>query len=180
MAEQTERVYEVFIDVATGLFDRRTMWSRLAEEISRARRYHYPLSLMLITFDTPEAQQAVARTLMMAELLKCHTRSVDILVRYSEDTLAILMPCTDERGALKVAERIRQLALTMPLLADGAAPPPVRIGVTSTPSQTSVDKVLLVEQVEWALHKARSNADGTCTVVVPVPQQPATSQGTAA
>ena len=47
MAEQVERAYEVFIDLATGFYDRRTMWARLAEEIARARRYRYPLSLIL-------------------------------------------------------------------------------------------------------------------------------------
>jgi diguanylate cyclase (GGDEF)-like protein len=175
MAEQMERAYEAF-DLATGLYDRRTMWSRLAEEVSRARRYRYPLSLMLITFDTPDTQRAVECMLQLAELLKQHTRRADILVRYSEDTLAILLPCTDEPGALNLAERIRRLAQIMPPLVEGGGSVPVHIGVTSTPGDANVDKVALVEQVEWALREVKSKAGETRIVVVPAPQQAASSQ----
>ena len=70
MVEPVERSYETFIDLATGFYDRRTMWSRLAEEMARARRYHYPLSLMLLAFDAPKPDQAVGQLLQLARLLK--------------------------------------------------------------------------------------------------------------
>jgi len=171
MVEQAERSYEVYIDLATGLYDRRTMWSRLAEEVARARRYGYPLSLMLITVDTPDASRAVERLLTLAKVLKQHTRTADILVRYSEDTLALLLPCTDEEGALQLAERICDMAQVMlpPPSGSGSAHP-IRIGVTSTSGEYSGDKVALVEQIEWALRKAQRKGNESRTLVVPAPR----------
>lgn len=168
MAEPAERSYETFIDLATGLYDRRTMWSRLAEEIARARRYHYPLSLMLLAFETLDPKQAVGQLLHLAGLLKRQTRTADILARYSENTLAILLPCTDEAGAVNLAERIHRLTQAEP--ADGAAAgggPLLRIGLTVASQDYAGDKLDLVEQVEWALREAKEKGSKHLIVVVP-------------
>jgi len=164
---EQERTYQVFTDAATGLYDRRTMWARLAEEVSRARRYHYCLSLILVTFDFRQGDVQAEYIQRLAEGLKRFTRSSDILARYSEDTLALLLPCTDEDGALRLAQRIRQLATVMlPPAEKGAEAPAVHIGVTSTSGDYSGDKIALVEQVEWALRQARSQGPHDRTVVV--------------
>ncbi len=170
MVEQVERSYETFIDLATGLYDRRTMWSRLAEEIARARRYHYPLSLMLLAFDMPDPDRAVGQLLHLSRLLKRQTRTADVLARYSECTLAILLPCTDEAGAIKLAERIHRLAQAE--LADGAAAgkgPPLWIGLTTASQDYAGDKMNLLEQVEWALREAKKKGSARRMVVVPMP-----------
>lgn len=162
---EQERVYEVFIDRETGLYDRRTMWSRLAEEVSRTRRYRYPLALMLIAFESPNSRLAVEYLLQLAQILKCRTRTSDLLARYSEDTLALLLPCTNEHGALRLAERIRQLAATLsPILARSLS-----IGVTSAPGGYNGDKIALVEQVEWALRQALEQEGRTVFVPAPGP-----------
>jgi diguanylate cyclase (GGDEF)-like protein len=166
MSEQPARSYEVYVDMATGLYDRRTMWSRLAEEVARAQRYHYPFSLMLITFQNPQLQPGVEELLELAKLLKLHTRAADILARYSEDTLAVLLPCTDEQGAVRLAERIRQIVLeNMP--PQHHAMSTLHIGLTTTEGGHAGDKVALVEQVEWALRKAQTLGGEHRTVVVP-------------
>ena len=173
MAEQAERSYEVFVDLATGLYDRRTMWSRLAEEMARARRYHYPLSLMLLAFDTPDPNEAVGQLLRLARLLRRQTRTADVLVRYSEDTLAILLPCTDEAGALRLAERIRRVAQAEPTASAASEEEPLllRIGLMAASQDYSGDKLDLVEQVEWALREAKKKGSEDRTVVVPMPAQ---------
>jgi diguanylate cyclase (GGDEF)-like protein len=168
MVEPLERSYETFVDLATGLYDRRTMWSRLAEEMARARRYHYPLSLMLLAFDESRPGEAMGQLLQLARLLTQHTRTADILARYSEDTLAILLPCTDEAGALQLAERIQCLAQT------GAAPEGgalLRIGLTAALPDYAGDKLDLVEQVEWALREAKKKGSGKHRIVVPTTVQ---------
>jgi diguanylate cyclase (GGDEF)-like protein len=166
MADQPDRSYEVYVDMATGLYDRRTMWSRLAEEVARARRYHYPFSLMLITFQNPDLDPAVEQVLELANLLKRHTRAADILARYSEDTLAVLLPCTDEHGAVRLAERIREIVLDkMP--SQRHAMSTLHIGLTTTAGDYAGDKVALVERVEWALREAQIPGGEHRTVVVP-------------
>jgi diguanylate cyclase (GGDEF)-like protein len=168
--EEVQRVYKVYIDATTGFYDRRTMWYRLAEEVSRARRYRYPLSLMLVQVGASEPQQVEERVLRLADVLKRHTRSVDILVRYSEDALALLLPCTNETGAVHLAERIRHLASAEEPPSGTEEESPLSIGITSTRGEYRGDKIALVEQVEWALNKAQS--EGGKIVVVPAPNEP--------
>lgn len=167
--EEVQRVYKVYIDATTGFYDRRTMWYRLAEEVSRARRYRYPLSLMLVQVGASEPQQVEERVLRLADVLKRHTRSVDILVRYSEDALALLLPCTNETGAVHLAERIRGLASAEEPPTGTEEEAPLSIGITSTRGDYRGDKIALVEQVEWALNKAQS--EGGTIVVVPAPHE---------
>jgi two-component system cell cycle response regulator len=167
MLEPDQRVYKVYLDPLTGLYDRRTMWARLAEEVSRARRYHYHLSLMLISVDLVDPPQAEEYILHLAQILRNNTRTVDILVRYSRDALALLLPCTNEAGAIELAERIRQVALaTWAPARAGDCTLPISIGVTSPPGDHWGDKIAQVEQVEGALRQARREG-GQQVVVVP-------------
>jgi len=170
MIQQADHSYEVYVDLATGLYDRRTMWSRLAEEVARAQRYHYPFSLMLITLRNRDAKPEVEELPELAGLLKQHTRAADILARYSEDTLAILLPCTDEQGAVRLAERIHQIVVEK-MLPQHHTMHTVHIGLTTTSGENVGDKVALVEQVEWALRKAQAPGGEHRTVVVPTPAQ---------
>ncbi len=171
VTEPAERAYEALVDLETGLYDRRTMWSRLAEEVSRAHRYRYPLCLMLLALDTAQGQASVEQVQRLAKILRDHTRAADILARYSADTLAIILPCTNQDGALCLAERLRKLVATAPPVPEGSdEPTTLMIGVTCAPGDFSGDKVALVEQVEWALQQAREEG-GECTIVVPVPGQ---------
>ena len=159
------RPYEAVLDPSTGFYDRRTMWSRLAEESSRSRRYRYPLGLMLIKVNAPDPEQVGVWVVRLAHMLKERTRAVDILIRYGEDTLAVLLPCTDARGALCLAERIQKMARL--LLSGENVAAPVSIGITSQVGEYRGDKVSLVEQVEWAVHKAAQTGQ-TVVVLGPV------------
>ncbi len=152
MKQVQARSFEAALDPATGLYDRRTMWTRLAEETSRSRRYRYPFALMLITVVAPE-RQAHSWVVYLAQILRQRTRAADIPIRYSEDTLAMLLPCTDERGALCLAERIRQLAQALPPDAAGR-PLPLCIGIATQIGEYRGDKVALIEQMERAIRQA--------------------------
>lgn len=175
MLEPDQRTYKVYLDPLTGLYDRRTMWARLAEEVSRARRYHYHLSLMLISIDLVDPPQVEEYILQLSQILRKNTRTVDILVRYSRDALALLLPCTDEAGAIELAERIRQVAQITWAPAETDPVLPISIGVTSPPGDHWGDKIALVEQVEGALRQARREG-GRRVVVVPV-LEPAVQKG---
>ncbi|MBN1483614.1 MAG: diguanylate cyclase [Chloroflexia bacterium] len=168
MTEQQQRTYKVYLDPITGFYDRRTLWSRLAEEVARARRYRYHLSLMLISIDLCDPAEVEEQVLQLSGLLKQSTRAVDILVRYSKDALALLLPCTDETGAVELAQRIQHMIRNVAEPAsDRSDPLPVSIGVTSSPGEDWGNKIALVEQVEAALRQARREG-GNHVVVVPV------------
>jgi len=102
-------------DGLTGLKNRRVFGEKLAEEHARAVRYHQPLSLLLLdvdhfkpyndTFGHP-AGDAVLRS--VAQTLSRSARDTDVAARYGGEEFVIILPQTDEAGALVIAERLRR------------------------------------------------------------------------
>jgi diguanylate cyclase (GGDEF)-like protein len=87
----------------------------LTVEIKRARRYGFPLSLMLTSLDRSveiEQQhgQVAIRQLLggLARAIRRCVRDIDIPVTLRDDTILVLMPHTDRDGAYAVADRVRE------------------------------------------------------------------------
>ena len=102
-------------DQLTGVFNFRHFQEQLAHEIERANRYDHPLALVLFDIDDfkkyndtfgHEAGNLVLHT--AAEIMDGQIRKTDILARFGGEEFVILMPETDQAGAVLVAERIRQ------------------------------------------------------------------------
>jgi len=102
------------IDGLTGLKNHRAFQERLAEEFQRALRQDLLLSVVLLdvdhfkrfndTFGHPEGDAALRQ---VAEVLMAIARTTDLVARYGGEEFVLLLPETDARGALQVAERIR-------------------------------------------------------------------------
>lgn len=113
-------------DPVTGLPHRVVLDLRMEEEITRWERSRRPLALLLMDLDNftklnAEYGRDVGDEVLrhIATLLKQAVRTVDVGVRYGGQEFAILLPETNEMGALIVAERMRMdLAsqLILPLL----------------------------------------------------------------
>lgn len=113
-------------DPVTGLPHRVVLDLRMEEEITRWERSRRPLALLLMDLDNftklnAEYGRDVGDEILrhIATLLKQAVRTVDVGVRYGGQEFAILLPETNEMGALIVAERMRMdLAsqLILPLL----------------------------------------------------------------
>ena len=101
-------------DPVTGLANRVILDQRMEEEITRWERSRRPLALMLMDMDGftkinadygrevgDEVLKHVATVVMQA------VRAIDVAVRYGGQEFAILLPETNEMGALIVAERLR-------------------------------------------------------------------------
>jgi len=102
-------------DPLTGLHNRRYMEARLAEELSRSRRYDYPMSFMMIDIDDfklyndHNGHQAGDRALeIVAQCLRAALRKVDVASRYGGEEFSILLPQTDLHEAGVIADRIRR------------------------------------------------------------------------
>lgn len=103
-------------DYLTGLYNNRYFFHRLEEEFEKAKRYNMPLSCMMIDIDYFKSindefghrkGDEVLREL--GRMFKKYTRKGDIIARYGGEEFIMLLPCTDKGGALKEAERLRQL-----------------------------------------------------------------------
>jgi diguanylate cyclase (GGDEF)-like protein len=101
-------------DGLTGVQNHRAFQETLMGEVARAYRYRMPLALIMVdvdhfkqyndTFGHPAGDQ-VLRT--VARLLREHSRTTDVVARYGGEEFAILLPSTDQEGALAQAERLR-------------------------------------------------------------------------
>ncbi len=118
-------------DPVTGLWNAHYTKLKLAEEFKKARRFNVPLSLAVMAIDDLGADGGdddIARRQLLNEvagLLLCESRDIDHLARVDDEFL-LLLPHTDEHGAMAMATRVvaavekRQLtpgARTRPLTA---------------------------------------------------------------
>jgi two-component system, cell cycle response regulator len=111
-------------DPLTGLITQRTFYEILEKEWHRARRYHLPISCVMIDLDFfkrindnhGHAVGDVALKLAAESLLQNCRRS-DTLCRYGGEEFCVLLPETNERSAALWAERARQnlAQLSVPL-----------------------------------------------------------------
>ncbi len=113
-------------DGLTGLANMKQLDTRVTEEILRWERYRRPLALVLLDLDdfgqvNDEFGRDVGDELLqhIATILNAATRTLDLVARYGGQEFAILLPETNEMGAMIVAERLRmdlEGLLILPLL----------------------------------------------------------------
>lgn len=118
-AEWQERATEFQLmsitDPLTSLPNRRYLEERLMEELSRSKRYDYPMSFLMIDIDDFKSyndlngHQAGDLALQItAHCLKATLRSADVASRYGGEEFCILLPQTPLNEAAAIAERVRQ------------------------------------------------------------------------
>ena len=115
LQEALEEIAELKrMDVVTGLANRTVLDQRMDEEIKRWERSRRPLALLLMDIDNfsrinEDYSREVGDEILghIATIAKQAVRSVDLAVRYGGQEFALLLPETNEMGALIVAERLR-------------------------------------------------------------------------
>lgn len=102
-------------DPLTNACNRRFFDQQAPAEIERARRYAHPLSLMMIDIDHFKAVNdtlghAVGDQVLreLARRIRSVLRQPDWLTRWGGEEFIVLMPATDQAGAVALAERVRQ------------------------------------------------------------------------
>ena len=122
-AEWQERATEFQLmsitDSLTALPNRRYLEERLAEELSRSKRYDYAMSFLMIDIDDFKAyndkngHQAGDLALQItAHCLKGALRQADVASRYGGEEFCILLPQTAMTEAGVIADRIRHRVST--------------------------------------------------------------------
>ncbi|PKI16972.1 response regulator [Colwellia sp. 12G3] len=87
--------------------------SWLHYEVARAKRYQHPLSLLLIKLERTDTKQlSESKDVEVLKLLK--RRDSDPLIKWSDDTFALLLMETCADDAIVLAKRIRWLAMENP------------------------------------------------------------------
>jgi diguanylate cyclase (GGDEF)-like protein len=153
-------------DPLTGLHNRRYMEARLAEELSRSRRYDYPMSFMMIDIDDfklyndRNGHQGGDRALeIVAQCLRAALRKVDVASRYGGEEFSILLPQTDLQEAGVIADRIRRkISDTKFPHGDGQPLGSVTVSIGLSSYSTALDSAeAVIRAADRALYHAKSH-----------------------
>lgn len=159
-AQELERLATT--DGMTGIYNRRHFLALADREWNRARRYHRPLSLLMIDIDYFKAindcfghQVGDEMIAHLAELARECKRDSDVLARIGGEEFALLLPETTLVQANVVAERLRCDVAEKPLgTASRSIPATVSIGVATT-ANSVVDFSALMKAADEALYDAK-------------------------
>lgn len=130
-------------DPLTGLFNRRHLDRRLAEEAARALRHDQPLACLFVDADhfkriNDHYGHAAGdhALIQLGRYLRSHLRISDIATRYGGEEFVILLPATSLASAKHLAERICAGVRDNPVSigVDGKLRLTVSIGVSSLPA----------------------------------------------
>lgn len=102
-------------DPLTGIFNRRYLMEQLHRQVRLSMRYGQPLAVIFIDIDyfkeindTYGHQTGDEVLREFVRVLSATIRGTDILTRYGGEEFIILAPQTDEKSAVRLAERIRE------------------------------------------------------------------------
>jgi diguanylate cyclase (GGDEF)-like protein/PAS domain S-box-containing protein len=116
-------------DTLTSLLNQNELLNLLEKEISRARRYQRPLSLLCIDIDCFSdinddfGHYTGDRVLVqLAQLLKTTVREQDICARYADDVFIVVLPETLLSYAVMVAARLLVLINQLAIKSDAFEP----------------------------------------------------------
>lgn len=158
---------QAFADGLTGLLNRQALDRMLPRELAAAARQGRPLTLAMIDVDHLKpindtwGHAAGDRALRaVATAISASLRQSDLAFRLGGDEFMLLLPATDEAGAMTVVERIRD-TLSQAAGHAGTAPHPQMAGkrisfsagiAAGLPGMTAAD---LVEQSDRAMYRAK-------------------------
>jgi diguanylate cyclase (GGDEF)-like protein len=113
---------QVRTDALTGLYNFRFFSDALPLEMERTRRSYQPLSLIILDIDHFKefndrwGHELGNRALShIAKLIGLTIRKLDFACRFGGEEFVILLPNTDLRHTMSVAERLRDIIATTPL-----------------------------------------------------------------
>src|SRR5574342_861296 len=157
--------YQTHIDPLTGLFNRRAFEKKMDEEFERAKRYHHPLSLLILDIDnfklindTYGHHGGDAVLIKISELLRDKTRQSDFPSRYGGEEFVLVLPETEQDRAFQVATKIHDEIKSFTF---GTSTQPfgltVSIGLSSTSTRDYTDWRQMLNDADQALYVAKNS-----------------------
>ncbi|WP_297447107.1 GGDEF domain-containing protein [Desulfurobacterium sp.] len=145
-------------DMLTGAYNRWKFLEDFESEFERARRYNYPISLIMFDIDhfkkvnDTYGHDAGDRVLKkIAKIVKDNIRKLDTLVRWGGEEFIIFLPNTKKEGAAVLAEKIRQKIEKANF--DEVGKVTVSFGVAQIEKNDTIDDLL--KKVDKVLYKAK-------------------------
>ncbi|HEY3593826.1 MAG TPA: diguanylate cyclase, partial [Polyangiaceae bacterium] len=155
---------DAMTDSLTGLHNFRSLTQTLEQEISRARRYQQPLSLITLDLDRlkqindehgHDAGNEAIR--LVGEVLKGAVRSFEMVARQGGDEFAVILPNTGKLEAEHLAERLCQKIAAQSVR---GVPLSASIGVAARDANDAIDAAALQKASDEALYHAKRGGRG--------------------
>ena len=170
--------YQTQVDSLTGLFNRRAFENKMGEEFERSKRYHSPLSLLILDIDnfklindTYGHHGGDAALVKISETFREKTRQSDFPARYGGEEFVLVLPETDQENAVQAATKIHDAIRSS---AFGTTVRPFRltvsIGVSSTSIKFYSDWQELLRDADHALYIAKNSGKDRIEVCEPEKQ----------
>ncbi len=160
------------VDDLTQLYNSRYLRQALEVEITRGRRYGYPVSVLFLDLDGFKqvndryGHLVGSETLkVVGDILQRGVRNVDVVVRYGGDEFTLILPNTDAPGALLVAERLRQAILSH----DYRQNPgydftlSASFGIAAFPEHGE-NPEMLIQKADQAMYRVKESTKNRCLV----------------
>ena len=164
LLEQLEK--QSNIDYLTGILNRRAMEARLLQEVKNAKRSDTWLSFIMTDVDffklynDSNGHQAGDKCLKrIAKLIddSCE-RPTDVVGRFGGEEFVLILPGTNNEGALRVAENLRKtiLAQNIPYGPQNPNPVTLTLGIVSAKGNAIEGIDQLIKDADAALYKGKA------------------------
>ena len=149
-------------DELTSLPNRRAFIRRLDDEVSRVKRYGFPLSLVLIDIDNFKqvndkyghtAGDKVLR--IYAEKILSIFRHHDMIARYGGEEFAVLLPNTDLDGVMRALDKVKSSVPNVQCHFNGKSIPAPTFSAGVAEYRAPESPSQLIERADHALYRAK-------------------------
>jgi two-component system cell cycle response regulator len=157
-------------DGLTGLLNKRAVLDAAGQKIAASARFGRDLALLVLDIDFfkkvndthgHDVGDLVIQGL--GEILKRQKRTTDVVARFGGEEFVVLCEQTDEKGAMLLAERIREeLAKTIFRTSTGAMSVTCSVGVATMPEAGQAWEPLF-KAADEALYVSKRSGRNRCT-----------------
>ncbi len=162
-------------DHLTNLYNRLYLEEEGVREIERAKRYNYPISLIIFDLDNfkrvnDEYGHLAGDEVLIkfAQIVSSNIRKTDIPARFGGEEFVVLLPNTDSQSAWKIAERIRE-TFERELFEFGKNTFKITVsaGVATCKPEDDCSLECLLAMADSALYEAKRDGKNRVKVYVP-------------
>ena len=164
---------EAITDPLTGLMNRKGFMTAIEKAVAEFGSSESPLSLLILDIDhfkniNDTYGHSVGDKVIkvVADSITKYTRGKDTACRYGGEEYAVLLPETEQKGALIVAEKIRRMIETIKLKKTGSGESlsrmTISVGIASFVSGLNIND--FIDKADAALYQSKNSGRNQCTI----------------
>lgn len=150
-------------DELTRLPNRRYFNERLARELSQAKRWGHPVSVLVIDIDhfkklnDREGHAAGDEALVaVAQVLRGTLREVDVVARWGGEEFVVILDRTSETDAISVGDKLRHAVEAIEIAGSKEQPGGrITVSIGAAELQPGEDAAALVQRADRAVYQAK-------------------------